>query len=98
MKRFVEFRLHDYMDMCPRKNIRVMEANTLEDIERVSKEFANHMNNEYSGGTTKFIKVMNREEAQKHINNLIDIEVQNPQDDSQEFIDKINNMFNECYN
>lgn len=63
MKRFVEFSVHEYMDECPRTEIRTFKGDTLEQIEASAKEFAEEMTRNYSGGPTKFVKVMTKEDA-----------------------------------
>lgn len=51
-EKFQEFSVHDYMDMYPRQEVRVM-------TKEQAVEFADHMNKNYSGGTTKYVGEMN---------------------------------------
>ena len=60
MRKFVEFEIHDYMDMYPRSSFRAME-------ESEAQNFADHMNKNYSGGTTRFVRVLTKEEATQHV-------------------------------
>ena len=60
MRKFIEFEVHDYMDMYPRSSFRAME-------ESEAQNFADHMNKNYSGGTTRFVRVLTKEEATQHV-------------------------------
>ena len=64
MRKFVEFEVHDYMDMYPRSSFRAME-------ESEAQGFADYMNKNYSGGTTKLVRVLTKEEATQHVLNEI---------------------------
>ena len=64
MRRFVEFEIHEYMDMYPSSSFRAME-------ESEAQNFADHMNKNYSGGTTRFVRVLTKEEAIQHTLNEI---------------------------
>ena len=55
------------------------------------------MNENYSGGTTKFVKIMTTEEAIDHVKSVITRETRDWQSDSIEFINEIINLFKECY-
>jgi len=98
MELFCQFEVHDYMDEYPRKHVRTFIANDEEAIRKEAIKYAQHMNRNYSGGTTTFIKIMNKEEAEAHIKEVCDYEDQHPQEDSSEFKDKIVSLFNKCYN
>lgn len=71
MRKFVEFEVHDYMDMYPRSSYRAME-------ESEAQNFADHMNKNYSGGTTRFVRVLTKEEAIQHTLNEIRSVVKRP--------------------
>ena len=71
MRKFVEFEIHDYMDMYPRSSYRAME-------ESEAQNFADHMNKNYSGGTTRFVRVLTKEEAIQHTLNEIRSVVKRP--------------------
>ena len=71
MRKFVEFEIHDYMDMYPRSSFRAME-------ESEAQGFADHMNKVYSGGTTRFVRVLTKEEAIQHTLNEIRSVVKRP--------------------
>lgn len=64
MRKFVEFEIHEYMDMYPSSSFRAME-------ESEAQNFADHMNKNYSGGTTRFVRVLTKEEAIQHTLNEI---------------------------
>lgn len=66
MKAIVEFELHDYMDMYPEKHMREFVGTSLQQIEECSRAWAEYMNQAYSGGTTRFVKVYSKEESIKH--------------------------------
>lgn len=65
MKRFVKFLLHEYMDEEPSIQVMTFSGDTLEKIEEAAREHADFMNQNYSGGTTTFIKVFNAQEAEE---------------------------------
>ena len=48
------------MDMYPRSSFRAME-------ESEAQNFADYMNKNYSGGTTKLVRVLTKEEATQHV-------------------------------
>ena len=60
MVKFIEFEVHDYMDMYPRSSFRAME-------ESEAQGFADYMNKNYSGGTTKLVRVLTKEEATQYV-------------------------------
>ena len=60
MRKFIEFEIHEYMDMYPQSSFRAME-------ESEAQNFADHMNKNYSGGTTRFVRVLTKEEATQHV-------------------------------
>lgn len=97
MKRFVQYEVHDYMDFYPRVEVRVFSGESVENIMSNAQEWAKKMNEMYSGGTTKIIKVMDIEDAGKHCASLIKGERDNPQEDSEEFLAHLGKAFQECY-
>lgn len=97
MEKFCEFRLHEYMDMYPTTHVRTFIADSLNEIEVRAKKYAQRMNGNYSGGTTTFIKVMNAEEARKHLDNIIADEKRHWQSDSQSWIDSMEELYSKCY-
>ena len=60
MKKFVELSVHDYMDMYPSTTMRSME-------EEQAANFTEHMNTNYSGGTTTLKRILTKEEAQQYV-------------------------------
>ena len=100
MKKFIEFEIHDYMDMYPRKDFIAMEESEI-------YNFVNHMNKMYSGGTTRFVHVLTKEEAIQHVLNEIKDVVKRPtvthKDGSLdsidvEFIKNLITQLENCYN
>ena len=97
MERFVEFEIHEYMDMYPRTEVRTWKGDDEASIGQDAKSWATAMNQNYSGGTTRFVSVMTAEDAKNYLNEQIIKEKADWQEDSQEFIDKITNLYNKCY-
>lgn len=97
MEKFCQFEVHDYMDMYPRKHVRTFVAEDEEAIKKEAIKYAQHMNKLYSGGTTKFIKVMDVHDAEAHIKQVIEDEEKHPQEGSAAFIQKIWNIYYRCY-
>ena len=64
MRKFIEFEIHDYMDMYPESSFRAME-------ESEAQGFADYMSKNYSGGTTSLVRVLTKEEATQHVHNEI---------------------------
>lgn len=97
MKRFCKFLLHDYMDLKPREEIKIFIGNSYEDITKTCKEYSEHMNKTYSGGTTTFVKILSEEEAKSCVNEIIQRELSDKQPDSDYIINSVKNKFTECY-
>ena len=96
MERFVEFEIHEYMDMYPEKGVRTFIGETEEEIETTAKAWAENMNKNYSGGTTRIIKVMSSEEARAYLDAEI-AKIKNPDDGDKEWIEKVNSLYTSCY-
>lgn len=90
MRKFCVFEIHEYMDFKPSTTIRAMEEND-------AQGFAKRMNENYSGGTTRFVKVMTTKEATEHVKSVIAGEVKAWQSDSIEFLYTVLNEFKDCY-
>ena len=99
MRKFIEFEIHDYMDMYPQSSFRAME-------ESEAQNFADYMNKNYSGGTTRFVRVLTKEEATQHVLKEIKSVIKRPtvtrSDGSLdsvdvEFITKILKELESCY-
>ena len=71
MRKFIEFEIHDYMDMYPQSSFRAME-------ESEAQGYADYMNKNYSGGTTRLVRVLTKEEATQHVINEIRSVVKRP--------------------
>ena len=97
MKKFVEFSLHEYMDMYPTQQVRVMEGENLEAIKSASKEFAASMSKVYSGGPTSFVKVWTKEEAREWIDRNKAQIGKDPSSEDKEWIDNVEDAFYTCY-
>lgn len=97
MELFCKFEVHEYMDMYPRDHVRTFIAKDEETIKKEAIRYAQHMNQNYSGGTTRFIKVMTKEEAEAHVKSICDYEDKHPQPDSEEFKQEMWNLFYKCY-
>jgi hypothetical protein len=86
------------MDEYPSKHVRSFVANNEESIRKEAIKYAQHMNRNYSGGTTTFVKVMNKEEAEAHIKEICAYEDQHPQEDSETWKQEMWDLYNKCYN
>lgn len=58
MKALVEFECHDYMDEYPTKEVRIFKGSNLVEIIRSARDWADYMNQNYSGGTTTYKQVL----------------------------------------
>jgi hypothetical protein len=97
MKKFIEFEVHEYMDMYPTTRMESMEEND-------AQEFVNHMNANYSGGTTSLKKVLTKEEALSYVVNTIGDVIEHPTVSGDnldkvdvDFIKNLIKEFNTCY-
>lgn len=97
MEKFCLFELHEYMDMYPQKKVMTFRGEDEEAIAFNASNWAKEISAIYSGGPTKFIKVMSKEEAKAHIESLIAYENQHPQDDSEDFIQGAWDLYYKCY-
>jgi hypothetical protein len=97
MKRFVEIEYHDYMDLRPETEVRVFEGSDEESLEKNVNCFVAHMKEHWCSGTTRLMGIMEEYDAIMWVKQQIAKERANWQDDSQEIIDKICNLFKECY-
>ena len=97
MKRFVEIEYWDYMDMKPNTEVRVFEGSDEENLEKNVNDFVAHMKSTWCSGTTRLIGILGIHDAADWIDRQIVKEKTNWQDDSEEFIEKIKGLFEECY-
>ena len=97
MEKFVEFELHEYMDMYPQKQVITMKGENLEQITENSREYAKQMTKHYSGGPTRFIKVMSAKEARMYLDTEI-AKIKRPDSADKDWIEEVNKLFNKCYN
>lgn len=63
MKKFVEFEIHEYMDMYPSKVVITFKGDDLMDIQATALKYAKDMTRTYSGGPTRFVKILDKSEA-----------------------------------
>lgn len=71
MKRVCKFSVHDYMDMYPSDAYYVFAGENEDEILDKAKGFETHMKENYSGGTTTFVKFLSNEETEKLYNDSI---------------------------
>lgn len=69
MEKFVEFSVHEYMDMHPHKEITTIKGESIEEIKENAVKHAKRMTEVYSGGPTSFVKILSREEAAEYLAN-----------------------------
>lgn len=96
MKRFVQFSVHEYMDMYPRTETRIFEGESLESISIKAKEWAENMTAFYSGGPTTFEGILTEEEAFNWLKKEIQ-SIKYPCKEDFEWIKKTIDAINECY-
>lgn len=97
MKRFVKFRVYDYMDCHSGEEVIVFSGESVAQIAEKAHNWAKGMCEEYSGGTTTMLAVMTMEEAKAYCDKLIAKVMSNPRKYSEDSIEHINKMYNECY-
>lgn len=90
------FKVHDYMDMYPSDYVRTFKGGTLEDIIKVAKEYVKHMNANYSGGTTSFVKVMTKEEAETWIDKELAI-AKRHNEPYEDWLSNVTELLYKCY-
>lgn len=89
--KFFKIECWDYMDASPRTEVRAFADKA------TAQKFADHMQQYYSGGTTRLLGEMSKEEAKAHCLQQYKKELGNPQEDTYEFLEKVNSLFKECY-
>lgn len=97
MERFVMFKTHDYMDLYPTYQVIAFSGDTEGEVVSAAQAYEEHMKMTYCSGDTTMIKVMSEEEALDYINKQIEKEKNNPQPDSEEYIERITQLYNKCY-
>ena len=97
MKKFVEFSFHEYMNMYPTQEVRIMEGKNLEAIKVEAKAWAKQMTELYSGGPTSFVKVWTKEEAREWIDRNKAQIGEDPSFEDKEWIDSVEDAFYTCY-
>ena len=98
MELFCKFSVQSPMDMYPTNHVRTFIADSEESIREAAIKWADQMNHMPCSEHTTFVKVMNKEEAEAHINDVIAYEDNHPQEDSEDFKKEMISIFNRCYN
>lgn len=96
MKRFVQFSVHEYMDMYPRIETRIFEGDSLESITTLAKEWAENMTKAYSGGPTTFEGILTDQEAFDWLKKEVQ-SMKYPYKSDLEWIKKTIDAITECY-
>lgn len=89
--KFYKIEKWDYMDEYP-----TTQVMTFED-EPKAREYADYMNSNYSGGTTKLLGEMDSVEASNYCRHLYNTEKSNPQSDSHDFLLNVAQQYKKCY-
>lgn len=89
--KFFKIEKWDYMDEYPTTQVITF------DNESKAKEYADYMNSNYSGGTTKLLGEMDSVEAANYIRHLYNQERSNPQSDSHDFLLNATQQYKKCY-
>lgn len=89
--KFYKIQEWDYMDSNPSVHVYAFEN------DGKAKELADYMQNNYSGGTTKYLGAMDSVEAANYVRHLYNIEKSNPQEDSHDYLLDIALKYKECY-
>lgn len=97
MKRFVKFEVHDYMDFYPGERVVVFSGENVAQIAEQANNWAKEMCEQYSGGTTTMLSVMDIEEAKAYCDKLIAEIMSDPLEYFEDSIEQVNKLFNECY-
>lgn len=69
---------------------------TFESTEK-AQEYVKHMQENYSGGTTKLLEEMDLNEALEYVHKCFKEETEHPQEDSKEFLERVTKAFKDCY-
>lgn len=97
MKRFVEIEYWYYIDANPRTDVMFFSGDTEEELENEVNGFVSRMKKNWCEGTTRLIGIMDANKAFDFVEKQIAKEHKNPQEDSEEFITNLCNMYKECY-
>lgn len=92
--RLVEFETQDYMDMYPNKEVRAFKAESVEVITQKAILWAKAMNENYSGGTTTFKKVMSQTESIQFISKRI-VEISGNLPTDLKFVEELTSILEE---
>lgn len=78
MKALVKFEIHEYMDMYPSEEVRIYEGSDLYDIVKKAMDWADYMNEIYSGGRTTYKTVLTSSESISFLTTEISKSLNNP--------------------
>lgn len=67
MEKFCEFEVHEYMDMYPRTEVRTIKGEDKAEITANAVKWAKWMTDIYSGGPTRFVKILTKSEAAEYM-------------------------------
>lgn len=96
MKRFVKFSVHEYMDMYPHTEVRMMEGSSIEHITNDALNWAESMTKNYSGGPTHFECIMTKEQANEYV--VDTLKRHRYSSEAREWSVKTLALVDECYN
>lgn len=89
--KFYKVQKWDYMDANPTTRVIVFSN------EDKAREHEKHMNEYYSGGTTKIVGAMDSVEAANYVRHLYNREKANPQHDSRNYLLNVAQQYKKCY-
>lgn len=78
MRKVCKFEIWDYMDPYPLYRYNRFEGDTLEEIEQKAKQHEEYMSLNWSGGTTKFEKILDLEGMQEWLKSSEEAYKDNP--------------------
>ena len=97
MELFCKFSVQSPMDMYPTNHVMTFIADSEDSIREAAIKWADQMNHMPCSEHTTFVKIMNKEEAEAHVKSVCDYEDKHPQPDSEEWKQKVWNLFYKCY-
>lgn len=67
MEKFCRFEVHEYMDMYPHTEVRTIKGEDEAEITANAVAWARQMTSLYSGGPTRFVKILTKDEAAEYM-------------------------------
>lgn len=89
--KFYKIQNWDYMDEFPTTSVMVFES------AEKAQEYVMHMQKNYSGGSTQLMCEMDLNEALEYVHECFKREMEHPQEDSSEFLERVTKAFKDCY-